>query len=80
MIQPLRRNVVVQEGNQIILRVPELKPGTEAEVTVFPKPETAEPAGPEFRRSSLIGSCKGMFKSAQEIDEFLDKERSSWDS
>jgi len=77
MIQALRKHAVVEEDGRIVIPVPELKPGTRAEVIVL------EQSGGEKGRgvllSSLIGSCKGMFNRPEEADRFLDEERSSWE-
>jgi hypothetical protein len=78
MIQTAKQIVTVQEDGQIVIRVPGLKAGTRAEVIVR-EPEPLETPQPRVRRSSLIGSCRGMFKSAEEADKFLDEERSGWD-
>jgi hypothetical protein len=76
MIRPVERDVVVQKGGRIELRVPGLKPGTRAKVTVV---EEQPKRRRRVRWSSLIGSCKGMFKSPAEADKFLNEERDSWE-
>lgn len=83
MIQAVRQRVIVAEGGQIVVRVPELKPGSGAEVIVLPDetavPESGQNDKPLVRRSSLIGSCKGMFKSPEDADRYLNEERDSWE-
>ncbi len=76
MSRQVEREVVVQKGGRIELRVPGFKPGTRAKVTVVEERPTPRRRA---RWSSLIGSCKGMFKSAEEADKFLSQERDAWD-
>ena len=76
-MEPLRQEVIVQADGRIVIHVPQLKPGTRAEVIVVERPPQAgEPA----RLSSLIGCCRGMFASPDEADDFLRRERDAWDS
>jgi hypothetical protein len=73
----VRRQVVVGEAGQIVVQVPQLPPGTRAEVTVV---EQTPSEGLPVRRSSLIASCPGMFSSPIEADAFLSRERDAWDT
>ena len=77
MIQALRQQVVVGPDGRIEFRAPQLKEGTRAEVIVF---EDASGDVPLVPLASLVGSCKGMFSSVEEADEFLRRERDLWDS
>jgi hypothetical protein len=80
MLLAARQVVTVQVNCQIVLRAPQFQPGTQVEVIVLEQPPaTADDLGPPVPLRSLIGSCKGMFKSADEADEFIRKERESWD-
>ena len=46
MAEPLRRTVVVETDGRIVLHVPQLKPGTHAEVTLVEQisPERSPPS------------------------------------
>lgn len=81
MLQSIKQNAVVQPDGQIIIYVPQLKPGTYAEVTVVQQVESADGSSDDDNNSSsLIGSCRGMFATPEEADEFLMRERNAWDS
>jgi hypothetical protein len=75
MTQAIRQQVVVGRGGKIEFRAPQLKEGTRAEVVVFEDVAEDVPLVPLV---SLVGSCKGMFSSSDEADEFLRRERDSW--
>lgn len=79
MLRIVREKVRIQPNGIIRLTSPELPaPGVEAEVTLTfdaPGPST----GPLPPLSSLIGSAKGCFSSAREIDTFLQGERDAWE-
>jgi hypothetical protein len=81
MLQAVKQSVVVDSDGWIVIHVPQLKPGTRAEVTVV---EQVEPGRgiPTFDAglSSLIGSCSGMFATPEDADDFLSQEREAWDS
>ena len=77
MEQIIRRKVVVQQGGSIELRSDELKEGTEAEVIVIVQ-SGAESKPVSY--ASLFGSGRGGFGSAQEADDFLRRERDSWEN
>jgi len=81
MLQGVRQHVVVQPDGRIVIHVPQLKPGTHAEVTVVEEAESGTD-GPNGTASlpSLIGSCRGMFATPEEADAFLARERDAWDS
>ena len=81
MVQAVRQHAVVESDGRIVVHVPQFKPGTHTEVTVV---EQTEPAAGDpsagIRLSSLIGSCRGMFATPEEADDFLARERDAWDS
>lgn len=74
-MQAVKRQVTVQAGGVIEIRVPEFTPGTVAEVIVL---ESFEPR-PERTLTSFIGKGKGCFTTPEEADAFLRKERQLWD-
>jgi hypothetical protein len=81
MSQAVKQYVVVEPDGRIVIHVPQLRPGTHAEVTVVGQSELeeGEPNEPA-NLSSLIGSCRGMFATPAEADEYLTRERNAWDS
>jgi hypothetical protein len=80
-MQSIKQHAVVQPDGQIVIYVPQLKPGTHAEVTVVQQAEPSEGGlGEDAPLSSLIGSCRGMFATPEEADESLARERNAWDS
>jgi hypothetical protein len=74
MMQAIRQRVRVKTGGVIEVRSPELRPGDEADVIVV----VENGAGPARRWKDLLGKGKGAFRTAQEADEFLRRERDSW--
>jgi len=81
MLQAVRQHVVVQPDGRIVICVPQLKPGTHAEVTVVEDAGSGmDGPGGTTRLSSLVGSCRGMFTTPEEADAFLARERDAWDS
>lgn len=79
MIRAIRQSVVVQPGGRIEVTAPELKAGTQAEVIVLEQGPARADEGPLVPLASLVGSCKGMFATPEEADEFLQRERDAWD-
>ena len=76
----VRQQVVVGAAGRIVIQVPQLAPGTRAEVIVVEQSQEAIDGGSPVRRSSLIASCPGMFSSPQDADASLSRERDAWDS
>jgi hypothetical protein len=75
MEQALRQRVTILPGGKIELQSPDLPVGEEAEVIVLVAP-------PQARRRNLsefIGAGKGLFKSADEVDAYINEERDSWE-
>lgn len=79
MRHTIREKVRIQPDGIIRLISPDLPKGeVEADVIVtFNDPEQTQGIPPPL--SSLIGSAKGAFSSAKEIDDFLQRERAAWD-
>ena len=72
----VREEVVVKPGGLVELRSPDLPEGAKAEVLVF-----IENSNPSSRTlSSFIGTGKGCYKTPEEADEFLSRERDRWES
>jgi hypothetical protein len=71
----LRQRVTIQPGGKIELQSPELRAGEEAEVIVSVLPSAKRDISP----LSLVGSGKGLYKTADEVDAYLNKERDSWE-
>lgn len=80
MFQSLRQHAIVQPDGRIVIHVPQLKPGTHAEVTVVENTEPENEAQETVALADLIGSCRGMFATPEEADEFIAREREAWDS
>ncbi len=80
MNEAVRQQVVVGAGGEIVIRAPHLKAGTHVEVIVVEQPESPTTAEvPRIPLSSLIGSCRGMFATPADADDFLRRERDAWD-
>jgi len=78
-MQALRVRTVVLPGGVVEIRSPDLPPpGTTAEVVVlFESPDQEESDLPPL--ASFVGSCPNIFRTFEEADEFLERERDSWD-
>ena len=74
MVAVIKQVVTVQAGGLIEIRSSQLKPGSQAEVTVSVDEANATS---HSRRSlaSFVGSGKGAFKSAAEIDAYINEIR-----
>ena len=77
-MQSARRiKATVQEGGRIEVSAPDLKPGIAVEVAIYPT------NGNKSRRSVLeiLAEAPGhrVFKTAQEVDAYVQAERDSWD-
>jgi hypothetical protein len=74
-MQAIRQHVTVQPNGLIQVHVPELKPGTVAEVIIL---ESAELPPPK-RLADSVGKGRGAFATPEEVDTFIRKERDAWD-
>ena len=79
-MERLRQEVIVDADGRIVIHVPQLRPGTRAEVIVTERAAEAGDQARPIRLSSLVGCCRGMFASPDEADDFLRRERDAWDS
>ncbi|MDI6725567.1 MAG: hypothetical protein QMD32_01280 [Smithellaceae bacterium] len=74
-MQAIKQHVTVPPNGLIQVHVPELKPGTLAEVIIL---ESAELPPPK-RLADSIGKGRGSFATSEEADAFIRKERDAWD-
>lgn len=86
----IHREAVVGPDGKIEVSAPELQPGQRVSVTIEPEtmPEAAPEAAPEANTTTtepslydLIKDLPGgrLFKTAEEVDEYIRQERDSWD-
>ena len=76
MIDAIRQQVTVQPGGFIEVRSAELPVGARVEVIVLV--ESASRRKRNLR--NMIGTAKKSFASVKEVDDFIRKERDSWES
>ncbi len=72
----IKREILVLPGGRIELEIPELKAGTHAEVVILLAEQDRKPQ----TFSSITGKGKGAFSTPKEADDFLRKERDTWES
>ena len=74
----VRKRTTVQPGGQIMVSDPTLHTGASVEVLILVSDEQEEP-----RQSVLdvLNSVPGhvLFKTAEEVEQYLREERASWD-
>jgi hypothetical protein len=78
MSLPLQVQTTVLPGHRIEIQAPELPEGRS--VTVLVVLEEAD--GPKRRLRDVLAGYPGgrLFRSAEEVDEYLRKEREAWDN
>ncbi len=76
MQKMVQQQVTVQPGGRVELVCPELEAGQTVNVLVL-----HEPALPRRSAWQIInaGPRERLFKTAQEVDDYLAEERASWD-
>lgn len=76
----IHREAVVGPDGKIEIRAPELRPGQRVSITIEPEQE-AGATPPEPSLYDLIKDLPGglMFKTADEVDAYIQQERDSWD-
>jgi hypothetical protein len=80
MVAAIKQTVTVGPGGVVQVSSPELRVGARAEVIVLVESsEETSAQAPEPGLSSFIGKGKGLFKSVEEVDEFIRSERDQWD-
>lgn len=78
MVRAVKQNVVVEPGGILRIQRDDLPEGATVEVIVMiqqPHVDTAAHTG--FSR--FWGSARGTFGTKEEIDAYIERERSSWD-
>ena len=75
MVVAIKQTVTVQPGGVIEVRSPDLQEGTAAEVIILIQGPT--PARRPL--ASFIGSGRGLFKDADEVDSYVRGLRDEWD-
>ncbi len=75
MTQAIRQEVTVQKDHQIEIFSPELKLGDHVEVIVLLS--QGEPK--KSNLCSLFGAGKGSFSSPEEANDFIRRERDTWE-
>ena len=72
MTEAIRQRVTVQPGGRIEIIAPQLKAGSQAEVSIL------EGRAERRRLAELIGQARGSFASPGEADAFVREERDRW--
>lgn len=80
----IHREAVVGPDGKIEISAPELQPGQRVSITIEPEPEadvTTYPPEDKLPMIDLMDEAPGqrLFKTADEVDEYLRQERDSWD-
>ncbi|PWR71902.1 hypothetical protein ACKUB1_11550 [Methanospirillum stamsii] len=75
MLHAVRQRVTIEQDGTIHVRVPELKPGTVADVIIL---ETTDQK-PKKGLTGFIGKGKGCYNNANDVDTFIRNERNTWE-
>ena len=75
MVHAFKKKVKVKPGGLIEVRSSEFIPGSTVEVIVLQEFEPKQ----EKSLLELFGAARGVFGSPSEADEYIRKERDSWD-
>jgi hypothetical protein len=78
MTMPLQVQTTILPGHRIEIQAPELPEGRTATVIVF----VDETPLPKRRLRDILADYPGgqLFRSAEEVDDYLGAERESWDN
>jgi hypothetical protein len=83
MALPIRIGATVSPDGKIELALPELHPGERVSITIEPEQPEIPPLAPNGGISmiDLIKDLPGhrLFKTAEEVDDYLRQERDSWE-
>ncbi|HKW22125.1 MAG TPA: hypothetical protein VJO13_12155 [Ktedonobacterales bacterium] len=77
----IHREAVVGPDGKIEISAPELQPGQRVNVTIEPEADSANTQATEPSLYDLVKDLPGhrLFKTADEVDEYIRQERDSWD-
>ena len=80
----IHREAVVGPDGKIEISAPELQPGQRVSITIEPEPEADVTTYPPEGKLPMIdlmdeGPGQRLFKTAEEVDEYIRQERESWD-
>jgi hypothetical protein len=79
----IHREAVVGPDGKIEVSAPELQPGQRVSVTIEPEPDSLapQPRDDSLHMIDIIEASSGqrLFKTADEVDEYIRQERDSWD-
>lgn len=80
----IHREAVVGPDGHIDIAAPELRPGQRVSITIEPEPAAGAKAYPPEGKLPMIDLMEEapgqqLFKTADEVDEYLRQERDSWD-
>lgn len=85
MSASIHREAVVGPEGKIEISAPELQPGQRVSITIEPEADAANattyPPEGKLPMIDLMDEAPGqqLFKTADEVDEYLRQERDSWD-
>jgi hypothetical protein len=81
MATVIQREAVVGPDGNILVDAHELAPGQRVTVTIQPEEGAQKTPAIELHMIDLIEQSPGqrLFKTAEEVDEYLRRERDSWE-
>ena len=77
MLNGFWQKVIVKPGGVVEICSPELPTGATVDVIVLLESPGQQP---QRTLTSFIGSAKGSFATAEEVDQFIRQERDAWES
>lgn len=79
MATPIQIEATVTPDGKLEIAVPELAPGQRVRVSI--EPEEAPQEAPKRRAIDILREAPGhqLFKTAEEVDAYINEERDSWD-
>ena len=75
MVHALRQKVTVKPGGIVEVRSSELLPGSTVEVIILQEKQPSR----KSTLKELIGAGRGIFGTPEEADEYIRRERDTWD-
>ncbi len=78
MAASIQIEATVSEDGTLEIRAPELTPGQRVRVTIEPQGVGDEP---KLHAADILETMSGhrIFKTAEEVDAYINEERDSWD-